>query len=35
MTWEVRLHKAFEAEVLTFKRDVQIELFAVAKLLAD
>ena len=35
MTWEVRLHSAFEDEVLAFERDVRIALFAAAKLLAD
>ncbi len=34
MTWDVRLHDAFEAEFLTFEREVQTELLAVAKLLA-
>ena len=35
MTWEVRLHSAFEDEVLALERDVRIALFAAAKLLAD
>ena len=35
MTWEVRLHSAFEDEVLAFERDVRIALAAAAKLLAD
>lgn len=35
MTWEVRLHSAFEDEVRTLERDVRVALFAVAKLLAD
>ncbi len=35
MAWEVRLHKAFEAELLAFERDVRRELLAAAKLLAD
>ncbi|SER37029.1 hypothetical protein SAMN05216548_11672 [Faunimonas pinastri] len=35
MTWEVRLHSAFEDEVLAFERDVRIALVAAAKLLAD
>jgi hypothetical protein len=35
MTWEVRLHSAFEDEVLTLERDVRVALFAAAKLLAD
>ncbi|NSZ50793.1 addiction module toxin RelE [Agrobacterium vitis] len=35
MTWEVRLHSAFEDEVLAFERDVRIAMFAAAKLLAD
>ena len=35
MTWEVRLHSAFEDEVLAFERDVRIALGAAAKLLAD
>jgi len=33
--WEVRLHDAFEVEFLTFEREVQTELLAVAKLLAE
>ncbi|MDX3911006.1 MAG: type II toxin-antitoxin system RelE/ParE family toxin [Sphingobium sp.] len=35
MTWEVRLHSAFEDEVLTLERDVRVALFAAAKLLSD
>lgn len=35
MTWDVRLHSAFEDEVLTLERDVRVALFAAAKLLAD
>lgn len=35
MTWEVRLHSAFEDEVLALERDVRIALFAAAKLLAE
>lgn len=35
MTWEVRLHSAFEDEILTLERDVRVALFAAAKLLAD
>jgi hypothetical protein len=35
MTWEVRLHSAFEDEVLTLERDVRVALFAAANLLAD
>ncbi len=35
MTWEVRLHSAFEDEVLTLERDIRVALFAAAKLLAD
>lgn len=35
MEWEVEFHLAFEAEVLTFERDVRIALIAAAKLLAD
>lgn len=35
MIWEVRLHSAFEDEVLAFERDVRIAMFAAAKLLAD
>lgn len=35
MTWEVRLHPAFEDEVLAFERDVRIALAAAARLLAD
>lgn len=33
--WQVRLHDAFEVEFLTFEREVQTELLAVAKLLAE
>lgn len=33
--WEVRLDDAFEVEFLAFEREVQTELLAVAKLLAD
>ena len=35
MTWNVRLHGAFEAEFLAFEREVQTELLAVAKLLGE
>ena len=35
MEWEVEFHSAFEAEVLTFERDVRVALIAVSKLLAD
>lgn len=35
MEWEVEFHPAFEAEVLTFERDVRVALIAAAKLLAD
>ncbi len=35
MTWEVRLHSAFEDEVLALERDVRVAMFAAAKLLAD
>src|SRR3546814_7071112 len=35
MTWEVRLHDAFEAEFAVLEPDVQTELLAVAKLLSD
>lgn len=35
MTWEVKLHSAFEDEVLAFERDVRIALAAATKLLAD
>lgn len=35
MIWEVRLHSAFEDEVLAFERDVRVAMFAAAKLLAD
>lgn len=35
MTWNVRLHDAFEAEFLAFERAVQTELLAVAKLLGE
>jgi hypothetical protein len=35
MAWEVELHEAFEAEVLTFEPDVRTELLAVAELLVD
>jgi hypothetical protein len=35
MTWDVIFHQAFEAEFLSFDQGVQIELLAVAKLLAD
>ncbi|CDX24438.1 conserved hypothetical protein [Mesorhizobium plurifarium] len=35
MNWDVRLHNAFEAEFLAFEREVQTELLAVAKLLAE
>ncbi|MDK2747087.1 MAG: type II toxin-antitoxin system RelE/ParE family toxin [Brevundimonas sp.] len=35
MMWEVRLHSAFEDEVLAFERDVRVAMFAAAKLLAD
>lgn len=33
MEWEVRLHGAFEAELLTYDRDVRVALAATAKLL--
>jgi hypothetical protein len=35
MTWEVRLHDAFEAEIAAFERDVQTELLAIARLLSE
>jgi hypothetical protein len=35
MAWEVRVHKAFETELLAFEQDVRRELLAAAKLLAD
>ena len=35
MTWEVKLHSAFEDEVLAFERDIRIALVAATKLLAD
>ncbi|WP_353204712.1 type II toxin-antitoxin system RelE/ParE family toxin [Sphingomonas sp.] len=35
MTWEVRLHDAFEAEFAVLERDVQTELLAVARLLSE
>ena len=35
MTWDVRLHDAFEAEVLAFEREFQTQLQAVAKLLGE
>lgn len=35
MTWEVKLHSAFEDEVLAFERDARIALAAATKLLAD
>ena len=35
MEWQVEFHPAFEAEVLTFERDVRVALIAAAKLLAD
>lgn len=35
MNWDVRLHDAFEAEFQAFERDVQTELLALAKLLAE
>lgn len=36
MEWEVEFHPAFEAEVLTFERDVRVALLiAAARLLAD
>ena len=35
MEWKVEFHPAFEAEVLTFERDVRIALIAAARLLAD
>lgn len=34
MAWEVRLHKALEAELLAFEQDVRRESLAIAKLLA-
>ena len=33
MEWEVEFHSAFEAEVLTFERDVRVALIAATKLL--
>lgn len=35
MDWDVRLHDAFEAEFQTFANEVQIEMLALAKLLAE
>ncbi|WP_413993333.1 type II toxin-antitoxin system RelE/ParE family toxin [Labrys okinawensis] len=35
MNWDVRLHDAFEAEFQAFEREVQTELLALAKLLAE
>ena len=35
MSWDVRLHNAFEVEFLAFERGVQTELLAVAMLLAE
>ncbi|OYW34446.1 MAG: addiction module toxin RelE [Brevundimonas sp. 12-68-7] len=35
MTWEIRLHSAFEDEILAFEREVRVALVAAAKLLAD
>ena len=35
MEWEVEFHSAFEAEVLTFERDVRVALIAATKLLSD
>ncbi len=35
MTWDVRLHDSFEVEFLAFEREVQTELLAMAKLLAE
>ncbi|OJU28351.1 MAG: addiction module toxin RelE [Alphaproteobacteria bacterium 64-6] len=35
MEWEVEFHSAFEAEVLTFERDVRVALIAAPKLLSD
>ncbi len=35
MTWEVKLHEAFEAEFQTFELSVQDALLVVAKLLVD
>ncbi|ANH05800.1 MULTISPECIES: type II toxin-antitoxin system RelE/ParE family toxin [Hyphomicrobiales] len=35
MEWEVEFHPAFEAEVLTFERDVRVALIAAARLLSD
>ncbi|WP_242218892.1 type II toxin-antitoxin system RelE/ParE family toxin [Shinella zoogloeoides] len=35
MEWEVEFHPAFEAEVLTFERDVRVALIAATKLLSD
>jgi len=35
MSWEVRLHSAFEDEVLALERDVRVAMFAATKLLAD
>ena len=35
MTWEVKLHGAFEGEFLSFAEEVQTELLAIAKLLGE
>lgn len=35
MTWDVKLHDAFEAEFAALERAVQTELLAVAKLLGE
>lgn len=35
MEWEVEFHPAFEAEALTFERNVRVALIAAARLLAD
>ncbi|WP_427144840.1 type II toxin-antitoxin system RelE/ParE family toxin [Rhizobium pisi] len=35
MDWDVRLHDAFEAEFQAFTNEVQIEMLALAKLLAE
>ncbi|MBB4343098.1 addiction module toxin RelE [Rhizobium leguminosarum bv. viciae] len=35
MDWDVRLHDAFEAEFQAFANEVQIEMLALAKLLAE
>ncbi|EJN03521.1 Phage derived protein Gp49-like (DUF891) [Phyllobacterium sp. YR531] len=35
MDWDVRLHDAFQAEFQAFANEVQIEMLALAKLLAE